>query len=106
MPRYKVTLTEEEQKELEELIQKGGKGYRMKLAHILLKLNECPENDEWNYERIMEAYGVCRGTIAGVARRFVMEGMEAAFVGTQDTAKPCSESIRGCGSQHPHDSMF
>ena len=79
MPRYKVTLTEEEQKELEALIQKGGKGYRMKHAHILLKLNECPENAEWNYERIMNAYGVCRGTIAGVAKRFVMDGMEAAL---------------------------
>lgn len=79
MPRYKVTLTEEEQKELEALIQKGGKGYRIKHAYILLKLNECAENDEWNYERIMEAYGVCRGTIAGVAKRFVMDGMEAAL---------------------------
>ena len=79
MPRYKVTLTEEEQKELEALIQKGGKGYRIKHAHILLKLNECPENDEWNYERIMDAYGVCRGMIAGVARRYVMDGMEAAL---------------------------
>lgn len=79
MPRYKVTLTEEEKNELETLIKKGGKGYRIKHAHILLKLNECPENDKWNYERIMEAYGVCRGTIAGVAKRFVMDGMEAAL---------------------------
>lgn len=79
MPRYKVRLTEEEKKELESLIQKGGKGYRIKHAHILLKLNECPENAEWNYERIMDAYGVCRGTIAGVAKRFVMDGMEAAL---------------------------
>ena len=48
-------------------------------APILLKLNESPENAAWNYERIMDAYGVCRGTIAGVAKRFVMEGMEAAL---------------------------
>ena len=79
MPRYKVTLTEEEKNELETLVQKGGKGYRIKHAHILLKLNECPANAEWTYERIMEAYGVCRGTIAGVARRFVMDSMEAAL---------------------------
>ena len=79
MPRYKVTLTEEEQNELESLIKKGGKGYRIKHAHILLKLNKCPENAEWNYERIMEAYGASRGTIAGVAKRFVMDGMEAAL---------------------------
>ena len=79
MPRYKVTLTEEEEKELESLIQKGGKGYRIKHAQILLKLNEIPANEEWTYERIMDAYRVCRGTVAGVAKRFVMEGMEAAL---------------------------
>ena len=79
MPRYKVTSTEKEKNELERLIQKGGKGYRMKHAHILLKLNECPENEDWTYDRIMDAYGVCRSTIAGVAKRFVMDGMEAAL---------------------------
>ncbi len=38
MPRYHVTLTDEEQIELKELVQKGGKGYRIKHAQILLKL--------------------------------------------------------------------
>lgn len=79
MPRYKVILTEEEENALEHLIQKGGKGYRIKHAHILLKLNDCPANRDWTYDRIMDAYGVCRATIAGVAQRFVMDGMEAAL---------------------------
>ncbi len=39
MVRYKVTLTAEEREELEQLIQKGGKGYRIKHAQILLKLD-------------------------------------------------------------------
>ncbi len=60
------------------MIQKGGKGYRIKHAQILLKLDECPENAKWGYKEIMEAYGVCRGPVAGVGKRFVMEGMEAA----------------------------
>ena len=38
MPRYVVTLTAEEKTELEKIIQKGGKGYRIKHAQILLKL--------------------------------------------------------------------
>ena len=38
MPRYKVTLTDEEQKELKKLIQKGGKGYRIR-QRLLKKLN-------------------------------------------------------------------
>ena len=79
MPRYIVTLTDEEKKELKALIQKGGKGYRIKHAQILLKLDKRPENEEWTYDRIKEAYGAAHSTIAEVAKRFVMEGMEAAL---------------------------
>ncbi len=79
MTRYHVTLTEEERKELQEQIQRGGKGYRIKHAQILLKLDEQPENEDWTYDRIGEAYSASRSTIAGVAKRFVMEGMEAAL---------------------------
>ena len=45
MPRYIVTLTDEERKELQTLVQKGGKGYRIKHAQILLKLDKRPENE-------------------------------------------------------------
>ena len=38
-----------------------------------------PENTGWTYERIQEAYGTSNGTIAGIAKRFVMEGLEAAL---------------------------
>ena len=31
------------------------------------------------YDRIKDAYGASRNTIAGVAKRFVMEGMEATL---------------------------
>jgi len=79
MPRYHVKLTDEEQKQLQGLVQKGGKGYRIKHAQILLKLDEREENNDWTYDRIGEAYNASRGTIAGVAKRFVMEGMEAAL---------------------------
>jgi hypothetical protein len=79
MPRYKVTLTEEERKELQNLIQKGGKGYRIRHAQILLKLDQKAENTDWTYERIQEAYSATHSTIAGVAKRFVFEGIEAAL---------------------------
>ena len=77
MPRYIVTLTNDEIQELKALIQKGGKGYRIKHAQILLKLDQKPENKIWTYDRIKDAYGASRATIAGIAQRFVMEGMEA-----------------------------
>lgn len=79
MPRYKVILTNEEQYNLEKLIQKGGKGYRIKHAQILMKLNQIPENTKWTYDRIQESYGATHSTIAGIAKRFVFEGVEAAL---------------------------
>ena len=79
MLRYIVTLTDEEIQELKSMVQKGGKGYRIKHAQILLKLDQKPENKTWTYDRIKDAYGASRSTIAGVAKRFVMEGMEAAL---------------------------
>lgn len=39
MPRYIVTLTNDEIRELKTLIPKGGKGYRIRHAQILLKLD-------------------------------------------------------------------
>ncbi len=74
MTRYKVMLTREKREKLEKLIQKGGKGYRIKHAQILLKLDDKPENKKWTYERIKEAYHTSNGTIADVAKRFVTDG--------------------------------
>jgi len=111
MPRYRVTLTEDEKKYLEVIVQKGGKGYRIKHAQILLKLDERAENKTWTYDRIKEAYSASNGTIAGVAKRFVMEGMEAALgrkrqenrhrkvtgeVEAQICLIACSEPPKGC----------
>ncbi len=111
MPRYRVMLTEDEKKYLEGIVQKGGKGYRIKHAQILLKLDERPENKAWTYDRIKEAYSASNGTIAGVAKRFVKEGMEAALgrkrqenrhrkvtgeVEAQICLIACSEPPEGC----------
>jgi len=79
MELYKVTLTDGERKDLQKLIQKGGKGYRIRHAQILLKLDAIPENSEWTYKRIKEAYNVADGTVAGVAKRFVNDGVESAL---------------------------
>jgi hypothetical protein len=79
MPRYTVTLTEEERHKLNSLIQRGGKGYRIRHAQILLKLDRIPENADWTYDRIQSAYRATHSTIAGIAKRFVFEGMESAL---------------------------
>ena len=79
MPRYKVTLTNEEREELQKIIRKGGKGYQIRHGQILLKLEKIPENAEWTYDRIKSAYGATHTTIAEIAKRFVFEGMEGAL---------------------------
>jgi transposase len=79
MSQYNVRLTDEERGEPLKLIQKGGKGYRVKHAQILLKLDKVPENAGWTYERIGAAYSATDATIASTAKRFVFEGLEAAL---------------------------
>ena len=79
MPRYNVTLNDEEREMLRLLIQKGGKGYQIRHAQILQKLDKTPENVDWTYDRIQIAYNATRATIAGIAKRFVFEGLEAAL---------------------------
>ena len=73
MPRYIVTLTNDEIQELKAIIQKGGKGYRIKHAQILLKLDQKPENKAWTYDRIKDAYGAARSTIAGIAQLSMLQ---------------------------------
>lgn len=89
MPRYKVTLTDEERDELKKLIQKGGKGYRIKHAHILLKLDEIPENADWTYARIKEAYIV--------SNALCYRGYYCC-IGSEEARKLPSQSNRRCRS--------
>ena len=58
-----------------DVYQRSYAGYRMKHAQILLKLDQKSSNVGWTFDRIKQACG----TIAGIARRFVTEGMEAAL---------------------------
>lgn len=78
--KYIVTLTDEERQELRTLIQKGRtQGYRIKHAQILMKLDEIPENQDWTYDKIKEAYHATPHTISQIAKRFVTGGVEAAL---------------------------
>ena len=63
-----------------ELVERGRtQGYRIKHAQILLKLDEIPENREWTYAKIKEAYHATPHTICQIAKRFVTGGVEAAL---------------------------
>jgi transposase len=77
MKKYRVTLTEEEREQLEQLIRRG-KGAARKLLHarILLKADE---RVGWSDDRISDALEVSLSTIGRVRERFVEEGVEAAL---------------------------
>jgi transposase len=81
MKKYKVTLTAEERKSLQELIA-AGKASAHKLAHarILLKADAGPGGPAWTDARIAEALEVNVTTVERVRERFVEQGFEAALV--------------------------
>jgi transposase len=88
MKRYKVTLTEEERQQLQDLIA-SGKAAARKLTHarILLKAAASPGGPAWTDQRIVEAVEVGVATVERVRQRFVEEGLEAAW-GRQKPARP------------------
>ena len=78
--KYRVTLTREERKALKQLITKGRTaGYRIRHAHILLALDEIPENAEWTDKKIAAAYDAHQRTIGNLRKRFVEEGLASAL---------------------------
>jgi transposase len=77
MKKYRVTLTEQEREDLEQLISKGkGAARRLLHARILLKADE---QVGWSDQAITEALEVSISTIERVRERFVEEGLEAAL---------------------------
>lgn len=78
--KYHVELNEEEQKILEEIINKGkNSASKIKHAQILLKLDESNGKKAWTGSEIKEAYGVAERTISLLAKRFVENGLESAL---------------------------
>ena len=80
-PRYRVTLSTEERKELETLTRKG-KTPAKKFIHAraLLLCNASPDGPAWKVADVAAALGVTSRTIEHLKKRFVEDGIEAALV--------------------------
>lgn len=78
---YRVTLTQAERQDLQELISRG-KGAARKLAHarILLQADESNRGPGRTDEQIAEALETTTRTIERLRERFVEQGLEAALV--------------------------
>lgn len=78
--RYRVTLSENERKELEALTRKGKiQARKFILARALLLCDAGPSGPAWNVADVAAALGVTSRTIEHLKKRFVEDGIEAAL---------------------------
>jgi len=79
-PRYRVTLTNEERKELEAMTRRGKTHARRFIhARALLLCDAGADGPAWNVSDVAEALGASMRTIEHLKKRFVEDGLEAAL---------------------------
>ena len=79
-PRYRVTLTKEERKELEAMTRRGKTHARRFIhARALLLCDAGADGPAWNVADVATALGVTSRAIEHLKKRFVEDGIEAAL---------------------------
>ncbi|VBB41850.1 transposase [uncultured Desulfatiglans sp.] len=79
-PRYRVTLSAEERKELEALTRRGKIQARKFIhARALLLCDAGPDGPAWATDEVATALGASTRMIEHLKKRFVEEGLEAAL---------------------------
>jgi transposase len=92
--KYIVRLTEEERRELREVIKKlKGSSQKVRRAQILLKADA--EKSNWTDERIAEAFGCRTKTVENIRRRLVEQGFEETLKGAQRSHPPVEKLLDG-----------
>jgi len=79
-PRYRVTLTKEERKELEAMTRRGKTHARRFIhARALLLCDAGADGPAWNVSDVATALGVTSRAIEHLKKRFVEDGLETAL---------------------------
>lgn len=79
-PRYRVTLTQEERRELDAISSKGKRSARTVLyARALLLLDAGEDGPRWIVVKVAEALGVTPRSLEHLKKRFVEEGLAVAL---------------------------
>jgi transposase len=79
-PRYRVTLTKEERKELDAMTRRGKTHARRFIhARALLLCDAGADGPAWNVADVATALGVTSRAIEHLKKRFVEDGLEAAL---------------------------
>jgi transposase len=95
-PRYRVTLTPEERKELETLTRRGkNQARRVIHARALLLCDAGLEGPAWSVSDISQALGITSRTIEHLKKRFVENGLEAALERKQREKPPREVTFDG-----------
>lgn len=96
MKKYIVRLTDEERHQLGDLVGKGqAPAYKIRHAHILLKADA--EGPCWTDERIADAFCCHRGTVEGIRKRFVEQGVQGALERKKREKPPRERILDGEG---------
>jgi transposase len=98
--KYRVTLTDEQRRELRRLIASGQAPAR-KLMHarILLKSDCNPGAPGWSAAKIGQALEVGAATVERVRQQFMREGLEAALV-RRRSRRVYRRKLDGAGEAH------
>lgn len=79
--KYHVDLTEEEQKELEQIIQsRDAKSVVVKRSYVLLSADRNGIK-KWEDKQISETYGVSQRTVERIRERFIEDGFRSVLYG-------------------------
>jgi transposase len=97
LPRYRVTLTKEERKELEDITRRGKTHARRFIhARALLLCDAGIDGPAWNVADVATALGVSSRSIEHLKKRFVEDGLEAALDRKPlEISLACSEAPAG-----------
>ena len=93
-PRYRVTLTQEERKELEAMIHRGKTHARRFIhARALLLCDAGVNGPAWNVADVATALGVTSRAIEHLKKRFVEDGLERRLNVNRGKSLPGKSSL-------------
>jgi hypothetical protein len=92
--KYVVRLTDEERRELNEVVKKlKGTSQKVRRAQILLKADA--EGPNWTDRRIAEAFGCRVQTVEKIRQRLVERGFHETLNGTKREQPPKEKLLNG-----------
>lgn len=95
--KYVVRLTDQERKELVEVVKKlKGTSQKVRRAQVLLKADvEGPEGPGWTDRQIAEAFGCRSKTVENIRRHLVERGFEQTLNGIKPSKSPTPKLLDG-----------